>query len=749
MSELKAARRAEIERRASKLQPPLTSNVLAHIPSFQAAIQITAPLDDNAWELLKPRLLAQRSEAEQQGSGEPQMAIHPRKVKERLVQEPSKPGTASLESKQLIDKNWDDAQAPLRAQISAYADEIIQDRWEQGDTVGKNNSHLFAANVLLHVWERFNAEIARNAAAAWAAGRKPICDPPEGPFTQKLTLENMRWLFDVKIKPHTESFRKELFLCNGCGGNQKLYGLEGVVQHYAAKHTSAFTRGNVVVYWRAEWPETPPFRPDPQIGSHTRNSSHPASSAHVMAPLPAPDQFPPYNPPLAPTPYAQPIPWDHVQSPQSHPPGSNFDHHQFYRDNGFEYYPQSTHHPYYMGDSAGNQWPYLEGTYEPPQAYPAMENMTYDHNYYSYQANSRLLPQPAYTPADVFGLQLEDVARNARELWGATTGLKAISGSARVQVVIYHTAKRFRLRYSENLPLTMFIHGLSHNREMRPVRNVNGLVCKACNFGSESGIQPDRDGKSLSLPQLVNHFQQKHVGPLQRVGVQPLDWTVAMISAPDNSTVAKLHHSSIDAQQISFFWEAFPNLWGESVQGIADAPQKYWHDQGRQQGITDNALQLSAEQLGNSQRKHDTLSASHHHSLMQNSVTHEPNAAAWTVDKLVTAPERLVSKASLGDVHITAEEEQRRQEEGIRAMWASERAETARLAPSTAPPPAIDDKGHSPVSAQSRKAIPEHVDDTDEEDLTADLVSYLNQQELSSRAIDPHSKSTGDTAATA
>ena len=744
MSELKAARRIEIERRASKLQPPLLANVLAHIPSFQAAIQLITPLDDNAWELLKPRLLAQRAEAEQRDSRELEMAIHPRKVEERLLEESSKPRTASLETKQLIDKNWDDAQAPLRAQISTYADEIIQDRWEKGDTVDKDNSHLFAANVLLYVRGRFNARIAKNAAAARAAGQEPIRDPPEGPFTQKLTLENMRWLFDVKIKPHTEPFRKELFLCNGCGGNPKLYGLEGVIQHYAAKHTSAFTRGNVVVYWRAEWPEIPPFRPDPQTGSHTRNSSHPAPSAHAIAPSPAPVQFSLYNPPLASTAYTQPVLWDHVQSPpHPYPPGPHFNHQQFRSNHGIDYYPQLTPYSYYMADSAGNQWPYAEGTGGPPQAYSAMENMAYDNNHHSYQANSHHFPQPAYIPADVFGLQLEDVAQNARELWGATTGLKAISGSARVQVVIYHTAKRFRLRYSENLPLAMFIHGLSHNKEMRPVRNVNGLVCKACNFRPGNGIQPDQDRKSFSLPQLVNHFQQKHVEPLQAVGAQPLDWTVAMISAPDNSTIAKLHkHSSVDGQQISLFWEAFPDLQyqGEYVQDTTNAPRKTWNGHGRQHGITDSAIQVSAGLLGNSQQERNTLAACHHHSAMQDSVAHEPNAAVRNVHEMATTPEGLVRKLSLDDMHNTAEEGQRRQEEGIRAMWASERAETARLAPSTAPPLAIDDKGRSAISAQPRKAILEHVDDSDEEDLTANLVSYLNQQELSSR-------STGDAAA--
>jgi len=65
VAELKAARRAEIERRCMLLSPPITAGVLAHMPSFQAAIQIAQPLGTGTWESLEPRLLLQREEAEQ------------------------------------------------------------------------------------------------------------------------------------------------------------------------------------------------------------------------------------------------------------------------------------------------------------------------------------------------------------------------------------------------------------------------------------------------------------------------------------------------------------------------------------------------------------------------------------------------------------------------------------------------------------------------------------------------------------
>ncbi|KAL1965319.1 hypothetical protein VTN77DRAFT_5921 [Rasamsonia byssochlamydoides] len=64
VNEAKALRRAEIERRCLDLDPPLTAAVLSHMDSFSAAIQIPHPFTDRDWDILKPRLLAQREIAE-------------------------------------------------------------------------------------------------------------------------------------------------------------------------------------------------------------------------------------------------------------------------------------------------------------------------------------------------------------------------------------------------------------------------------------------------------------------------------------------------------------------------------------------------------------------------------------------------------------------------------------------------------------------------------------------------------------
>ncbi|KAI9713299.1 MAG: hypothetical protein M1812_006658 [Candelaria pacifica] len=259
VNEAKAARRAEIERRCMDFQPPLVPSVLNHMESFQAAILIPTQLTNNSWEVLKPRLLAQRELAERRESERiAQHRASQAKFEERRQQE-----SHLKEAKEVLDREWDEAQAPVRERLSVYADEIIQDKWAEGKSITKDTSPKFAADVLIYTRKRFYSDIAKEDNAARAGGEAVKQDSPNGPPTRKLILENMKWLFDTKIKPLSEHYRKELFLCNGCDNNFKFYGFEGVVQHYAAKHTNTLSMGSIIVHWRAEWPEHPPFHPDP------------------------------------------------------------------------------------------------------------------------------------------------------------------------------------------------------------------------------------------------------------------------------------------------------------------------------------------------------------------------------------------------------------------------------------------------------------------------------------------------------
>ncbi|KAF6840131.1 hypothetical protein CPLU01_01446 [Colletotrichum plurivorum] len=192
---LKALRRSEVERRAMLINPPLPPNILVRIPSFQAAIQIITPLNDYAWDLLESRLPAQRAEA--------------KKVEnESLVKTPLHGiATNDLILEQVSDQDWDNIQGPVRTKMAKYANEMIRHCWNKGRKVNKENSPRFAADVLLSVRTRFYAGVKKDRASAVAAGQEPSVDHLEGPFTQKPTLENIKWVFDMKIKAHIEPWK--------------------------------------------------------------------------------------------------------------------------------------------------------------------------------------------------------------------------------------------------------------------------------------------------------------------------------------------------------------------------------------------------------------------------------------------------------------------------------------------------------------------------------------------------------------
>jgi hypothetical protein len=90
------------------------------------------------------------------------------------------------------------------------ADRFIHDSWDDGNGVDKESSHRYAAEILLHIRKAFYDGISKQTIAALAAGTEPEHDPPKAPYTQKLTLENMRWLFEVKVKLHTDFPKRDL-----------------------------------------------------------------------------------------------------------------------------------------------------------------------------------------------------------------------------------------------------------------------------------------------------------------------------------------------------------------------------------------------------------------------------------------------------------------------------------------------------------------------------------------------------------
>lgn len=260
VEEAKLVRRKEIERRCQEFQPPIKATTLALMDAFKAAIQIPQALNDKAWEVLKPRLLAQRADAERREQ------FHNAAFGKLALQAEERQRIE--EEQRVAEQNemnmWQELKVPARDRIQKHAQEFIHQTWSDGGGVTKATASKFAAEVLCHVRQRFDEVIAQEDRMLAMKGTAFPQDQ-ESLSCRRLKLRDMKWLFEELIRPHTARFGKGLFLCRVCDTNQKLFSFEAVIQHYAAKHTHELSHGNAVVYWEADWPTDPPFDPSPNI----------------------------------------------------------------------------------------------------------------------------------------------------------------------------------------------------------------------------------------------------------------------------------------------------------------------------------------------------------------------------------------------------------------------------------------------------------------------------------------------------
>ncbi|KAL8766724.1 MAG: hypothetical protein Q9209_006593 [Squamulea sp. 1 TL-2023] len=611
-NEAKAARRAEIERRSSLLDPPLPANILKHMESFQAAIQISRLLTDFEWDALKPRLLTQRASAEKREHELVQQnELLQSEHRERRHQE-----IQSKETRDTVDRHWDSAQAPVRDRLGALADAVIDERWYGGRAVTKENSPKFAADVLLCVRRRFNEGLTpMNPAVPFPGQSLQFSSMSRSP-TPKLILENMKWVFDTKIKPFTEHFQRELFLCNGCDDNFKFYGFEGVIQHYAAKHTTSLSQGSIVVYWRAEWPDEPPFNPEPSLSKSayykvpSPASAGPASYSqidqqllasddrHGIAAEPEPqhvadgysavqdttayhcNQTMPYHDNSYQYPYntgynmsSSMAPPDGVQNGfvQTQPislqhdwQGINASKVSVHAGGGHQFGPQYTGYNYAGAfntqeaapiTSYGSQAPFRAAAPHPPHFDPSRNNVA--------------------QLTESYQQQMDEMAKQARDVWFSTSGIKDLPASVRIYVVIHNVASRCSAKFSTIPSLAMFLDGLDNNAQMRPVRSLNGLACKICvtqhsaSYVTNPQSQPPAgDRKLFTLPHLLNHFRNAHLEGSEAFanpGSGPAgprhDWTRDMIELPEGRLISNLVYSpGMDDNKLDLIAWVFPHV---------------------------------------------------------------------------------------------------------------------------------------------------------------------------------------------
>lgn len=296
---LRSEKRVDIERRCQQIDPPIRPSILPFMDAYKVAMQISMPLNDFSWDFLKRQLIAQRDEAEQKEREHLAAleASHLAEEDRRHHEEQRRLDKATN------DRIWAELGTPPRQKLKAYADEYIANIWDSGMAVTSAISSKFAADVLLDVVRRFKEGIVEEDNLL--ASRNMRLPAGSGiPDMRRLKLDDIKWVYEESVRPHTERFGKEIFLCNVCENTAKRFTFDAVIQHYAAKHTNDLSKGNQIVYWKAEWPNPPPFHtfpeavwnrlPDsrsPMHATYGRSPHHvPVLGAHADSPEHSPDR---------------------------------------------------------------------------------------------------------------------------------------------------------------------------------------------------------------------------------------------------------------------------------------------------------------------------------------------------------------------------------------------------------------------------------------------------------------------------
>nr|POF12782.1 hypothetical protein CFP56_09933 [Quercus suber] len=544
-------RRANIEQRCLQLEPPLSSNVLQHIEAFQAAMQITTPMTDKQWDLLLPRILARREAAE--------LFVH-QKAEQFAALQSVIPLTAHNDaSLKAAREVYEQAQKPLRLRLGEYADDIVIGQWHGGRGLDQHNAPGFAIQTLQHVYKRYieDKQAGRLELDPTSQAQSSALDvPPEEPF---LSLDNMKWVYEHKVKPLTDQHCRDLFICAGCSGTEKAnkwFAFEGLIQHYGAKHTSAFSHGNIVVRWEtAEWPGEPgetPFstdqsafvKPERKIAgskSHTNTLriQQPASDGQVQVSTRRPVYI--------------------KQEPLASGRTALSDR-------------QNQQHPavVFNEHSQHTNGRVLHQEYLPPVPSP-----------------QRLLPQPQPEPEHFDENLFVDVASST---WHRLGDVEKILPCIRTKTAIDHAILQ-HLRRSSPQPhghppfkLEKLIRALYVHDNMAPIKEAKGLACKICvasqpreAANSQSYYVRTRDVKLYSFAALVNHFQITHTYDGQRT----LDWSANLIEVPELPMITELLRAPgmtytklvlLSASFPTAFPDPLPEI-GASSHIVTDKPQ--------------------------------------------------------------------------------------------------------------------------------------------------------------------------------
>lgn len=563
-NESKANRRAEIERRCRDINPPIPPNVLRHMDSFKAALHISRPMTEDDWAVLEPRLVAQLPAAQQAEADHVARTASVSKLPERRP-----PDNNTKEAKEIMDREWDEVQRPVRDRLSAIADNFINQDWDEGRAVTYENSPKFAVDLLVYVRRRiYSGDVEKQGTAEdWVVKSALESSKP------RLVLENMKWVYDNKIKPLTEQYRKEIFLCNGpgCESNFKYYGFEGVIMHFGAKHTNAFSVGNVVVAWReAEWPADTPFHPDPISAKHTYHAtpstsghagygayyggysragtSTPHTQAHLPQASPGPYHYAGhYNGPFAP--------------PQIHSSATpGFDYNNQAYGVPMDTYPYQSMAPPGFGSQPGNGY-----IASPAMSIPAMAALSSNRPIPGTD-DTTLKPEQGEHRTSLFDKQVSTIISVAQDVWKQTSGIKDLPNNLRVYVLLQRVISRFHVEFNHEPNLNHIIDAFSNHEIPRALKNAPGLSCKTCQDEPSHQHPAQEERRTYVAFSLFTHFRSHlssgHV-PFYANG-QPrkaLDWKEDMIELPSDRFISGLIHApGMNDDKLHMIATVFPRL---------------------------------------------------------------------------------------------------------------------------------------------------------------------------------------------
>jgi hypothetical protein len=454
--------------------------------AYQAAMLIAAPMTDLAWDMLKPRLLAQRESAELFEYTREQNAAVLRLTVQSIPTEASSNNPAKGQ-----DREYERRLQPLRIRLGEIADEYIYGLWHGGKALTWDNTPIFTANSLHHIWKSHINEQQSSQCQSRSADRQG----EDSDKTNSLTLDNMKWVYDTKIRPLADKHRREHFLCACCpvANGAKWYSFESFMQHFGAKHTSSFSKGNVVVHWQtAEWPDEPPFHLSPVRGVKAGHSNTRLNERTYACTLP-------------PGAYSNPLASDHMVLEPIR----------------------------YTGTTDINQSNVVHG--------PSTERTA------SGSVLSDVVTELRRIDAGASIHEADDSAKkltlvnDLSAMWSAVRGIQTDLECVLLRTVFYHTAKSFSDQYGHHPSLPLVTELLSSQVPLRSLRDLKGLACKICvataNPG-DGGTTPYygriRNVKLFKLHSLLEHFAQAHRS------VSPPDWMTNMVETPFDVGVEEL-----------------------------------------------------------------------------------------------------------------------------------------------------------------------------------------------------------------